>query len=92
MFKTLLIICIYISISFSQFNWGENGLPIRQGDHIEWQRTGDISNDGTMIIAWSDTRNSIRDIFVQKIDSNGNYLWQEGGAVVVDHEGRQEAP
>ena len=92
MYKILLITSMFITVLFCQFGWEDNGLPIRQGDHIEWQRTGDISNDGTMIIAWSDTRNSIRDIFVQKIDSSGNYLWDENGTVVVDFEGRQEDP
>ena len=54
--------------------------------------SGDVSEDGSMIIAWSDTRNAIRDIYAQKIDSDGNYLWGEGGAVVADFEGRQEDP
>ena len=42
--------------------------------------------------AWTDTRNSIRDIYAQKIDSNGDYLWGDDGAVVVDVDGRQEDP
>ena len=92
MVYSILIAIANISLVFSQFNWQEGGLPIRQGVHIEWQRTGDISEDGSMIIAWSDTRNAIRDIYVQKIDSNGNYLWDDGGTVVVDFDGRQEDP
>ena len=72
---------------FSQFNWQDGGLPLRQGVHIEWQRTGVITSDGAMIMAWSDTRNSIRDIYAQKIDSDGSFLWDDGGTVVVDVDG-----
>ena len=87
---------LFSLISFTtllaQYDWQENGLPLRQGVHIEWQRSGIIASDGSMIMTWSDTRNSIRDIYAQKIDSNGNSLWAEGGSVVVDVDGRQEDP
>lgn len=88
----LLLIIVHCSLIFSQFNWRENGLPFRQGEHIEWQRTGDIASDGSLIISWSDTRNGIRDLYAQKIDSQGNYLWGADGAIVSDFGGRQEDP
>ena len=92
MYKILFTLVVFVSILFSQFNWQDGGLPLRQGAHIEWQRTGAIANDGSMLITWSDTRNSIRDIYAQKIDSDGNFLWDENGSVVVDVDGRQEDP
>ena len=92
MINFLTIILLSTSFIFSQFNWQDGGLPIRQGVHIEWQRTGDITSDGGIIISWSDTRNAIRDIYAQKINSSGDYLWDDEGSVVVDCDGRQEDP
>ena len=92
MYIILFSLIASISMLFSQFNWQDGGLPLRQGVHIEWQRSGIITSDGSMIMTWSDTRNSIRDIYAQKIDSNGNFLWGESGRVVVDVAGRQEDP
>ena len=45
-----------------------------------------------MIFAWSDTRYGGRDIYVQKVDVNGNPLWGEEGSPVVLEDGRQEDP
>ena len=91
--KFLLInIFLMASLAFGQFDWPDNGAPIRQGLHIEWQRTGDANSDGSMIYAWSDCRNGIRDVIAQKIDVDGNNLWGENGVVVVKAEGRQEDP
>ena len=60
------------SLSFAQFDWKDEGAAIRQGLHIEWQRTGDSNGDGTIIYAWSDCRNNgVRDIIVQKVDADG---------------------
>ncbi|MEE2858790.1 MAG: hypothetical protein VX820_03635 [Candidatus Neomarinimicrobiota bacterium] len=90
--KHLICFIIFLSISHTQFDWQEGGAPIRQGLHIEWQRTGDANSDGTMIYAWSDCRNGIRDIIAQKIDKDGNNMWGENGVVLVTANGRQEDP
>lgn len=83
---------LFIAIGFGQFDWSEDGVPARQGVHIEWQRTGDVGNNGEMIFCWSDTRSGGRDIYANKIDKNGNSLWSEDGVVVASAEGRQEDP
>jgi len=86
------ILLIFTTFLFSQFDWQENGVPVRQGIHIEWQRTGDVGNDGEMIFAWSDTRYGGRDIYIQKVDVNGNAMWGSEGLPVVLEDGRQEDP
>ena len=42
---------IFFSFIFSQFDWINGGAPIRQGQHIEWQRTAGDGNDGEIIFA-----------------------------------------
>ena len=69
MFKKFLFIQFLLTVTFAQFDWIDDGVPVRQGVHIEWQRTGDANADGTMIYAWSDCRNGVRDVVVQKVDS-----------------------
>ncbi len=83
---------ILVSFLFSQFDWDDNGSALRQGYHIEWQRTADVGNSGEVIFAWSDTRDGGRDIYGKKIDQNGNDLWDPDGQIIVKAEGRQEDP
>ena len=80
--RYLFYYTLFFTFNFAQndFNWQTNGAPIRQGLHIEWQRTGDADADGTMIYAWSDCRNGVRDVIVQKVDADGNKT-----AVVLDY-------
>jgi hypothetical protein len=90
--KFMLYVYILFNLSYGQFNWQNDGASIRQGLHIEWQRTGDANSDGSMIYAWSDCRSGVRDVIVQKVDVNGNNLWGEYGVVAVNSSGRQEDP
>ena len=88
-----IICCLLLSsFTFSQFDWDNDGAATRQGLHIEWQRTGDANSDGSMIYAWSDCRNGVRDVVAQKVDANGNNLWGDNGVVAVNASGRQEDP
>jgi hypothetical protein len=88
----LINFLLLFSFNFAQFNWQNDGAPVRQGLHIEWQRTGDANSDGSMIYAWSDCRNGVRDVIAQKVDINGNTEWGDYGVVAVNAPGRQEDP
>ncbi len=87
-----IYVLILVSFSFSQFNWSDDGISIRQGYHIEWQRTSDVGDNGEIIFAWSDTRIGDRDVYAKKIDINGNDLWGPDGIAVINAFGRQEDP
>ena len=90
--KRIIPIFIIFNFLFCQFDWIDDGAPIRQGQHIEWQRTAGDGLDGEVIFAWSDTRDSMRDVYVQKFDINGNKMWGENGIAVTTAYGRQEDP
>ncbi|MBT3951030.1 MAG: hypothetical protein HOF36_08230, partial [Candidatus Marinimicrobia bacterium] len=57
-----LLLTVGSVFAAGEFEWIENGVPVRQGVHIEWQRTGDAGASGEMIFGWSDTRTGDRDI------------------------------
>ena len=90
--KYNILLFTIFTLIFAQYDWQDNGVSVRQGIHIEWQRTGDNGNDGEMIFAWSDTRYGGRDIYAQKVDVNGNPMWGSEGSPVVLGPGRQEDP
>jgi hypothetical protein len=91
--KIFYILFIIPSLMIGQeMLWQENGIPIRQGVHIEWQRTLCSGEPGNMIFVWSDTRYGSRNVFAQKIDSTGALLWGSEGTPVTNLPGRQEDP
>lgn len=87
-----LFLFLIFNLGLAQFDWVDGGAPIRQGQHIEWQRSAGDGQIGEIIFAWSDTRDSMRDVYVQKIDAQGNKLWGEKGIAVTTAYGRQEDP
>jgi hypothetical protein len=50
------------------------------GDQVQAVLAGDGS--GGAFVAWQDTRGPDIDIYVQRIDHDGNTIWTDGGAVV----------
>lgn len=70
----------------------KDGLPLRQGYHIEWFRSSSTDANGNMCVVWSDTRLGDRDIWAQLIGPDGTHLWDEGGVLVVQEYSRQEDP
>ena len=85
-----ILFIILSSIGGQEMIWQENGIPIRQGVHIEWQRTLCPGEPGNLIFVWSDTRYGSRNVFAQKVDSTGALLWGTGGSAVTNLPGRQK--
>ena len=49
MVSRVVFVFLLISTVFSQFDWIDGGAPIRQGQHIEWQRTAGSGDPGEII-------------------------------------------
>jgi hypothetical protein len=47
---------------------------------------------GGVIITWWDRRDLDGDIYAQRIDPDGNFLWAESGAVISAAKGNQQDP
>lgn len=66
--------------------WGNNGLMICNANYL--QRTPVIVSDGFggAIIAWLDLRDypAYDAIYAQRINKNGNILWQQNGIQILD--------
>ncbi len=77
---------------FWQYGNSYNGIPLRQGYHIEWARAGALDADGNFCFVWSDCRLQERDVYAQKYAPDGTRLWDEGGKLVVHASVRQEDP
>ena len=69
------------------FLWGDN-IGICVGDGIQENPRITKASDQGAIIAWEDGRNDsfFKDIYAQKIDINGNLLWQpEGNPICIEN-------
>lgn len=64
--------------------WRKNGISVcnATGDQEEPQVCSD--GNGGAIITWQDWRDGNLDIYAQRINSNGDKLWQENGTVICN--------
>ena len=76
LFFTLMLFPILL---FSQTQWQDNGIPIRSAENLRWFGDTVELADGSVVVLWRDTRDEDFQIFAQRIDVNGNPLWEAGG-------------
>ncbi len=72
----MLVIFVLPILLNGQAVWDQSGIPIRQGDNINWKRNA-VKFDQELIYIWTDCRRGDHDIWAQKIDNQGNKLWDE---------------
>ncbi len=73
-------------------NWTVNGIVITNaiGDQTNSQLVSD--GLGGAIITWEDERGGSKDIFAQRIDFEGQTLWNTNGTVICNATGYQDMP
>ncbi len=94
-----LVTCFLASSIYSQDyrRWEPtDGVAVRQGDHLQWYRTGAYQTEGEFAgeaaLVWSDCRNGDRGVYMQVFDAEGEPKFAENGLQVVDGPDRQEDP
>ncbi len=91
--KIVLFTLIFIPFFlFSQIQWQNNGMPVYCGENVNWTGTTINSDDGNMVMIWSDSRNGDRGIFAQKVTPDGTFLWGETGLEINDDLDTQHYP
>ncbi|TFF98425.1 MAG: hypothetical protein EU547_01565 [Promethearchaeota archaeon] len=80
--------------ALSSSEWAPNGTTIctSEGNQLNTQLISD--GNGGAIITWVDERNPLseEDIYAQKINSEGETLWEHNGTIICNNEDRQISP
>ncbi len=76
----LILLCL-AAVPLSATPLWENNLKVRSSTALEWnQASARISGNGFLAV-WSDTHADTRDIYVQRVNGQGNPVWAEPRAV-----------
>ncbi len=63
--------------------WGDEGIEVVNADYSQGSPKALPTDDNSVIIVWRDWRNpDIPELRIQKIDSNGNFLWGNEGIIL----------
>lgn|GEM_PF-3101107 len=83
--RAQLILAVLLAASVSEARYDlwpvPNGLPVREGVHIEWNEALVVGLNG-YYTAWSESRDGELDVFVQGFSADGTALWSDGGIQV----------
>jgi hypothetical protein len=78
--------------STGEISWEPNGVRVCAASE-EQQSPRIISDDSRgVIITWADARNWTKDIYAQRLDSNGEPLWTADGVPICLAPGEQDLP
>ena len=75
--------------------WTTNGIPINTANNTQGEPRIVSDGVGGAIIVWKDERNLLttgKDIYAQRIDSNGNFLWDPDGVPISTVDDDQVSP
>lgn len=74
--KRCLFFLLILSCSLAAVDtvWPEN-LKVRSSRAVEWKEAGLATPDGGLIFVWTDNLADDRDLYAQKVDPQGNQVW-----------------
>ena len=64
--------------------WGRQGKPICTAPGWQYAPRITIDGEGGFVAAWHDTRNDARDVYAQRVDKYGNFLWDINGIPIIN--------
>jgi hypothetical protein len=68
--------------------WGEKGVPIALIPQTQYAPQIISWKNGSVIIAWEDYRSAKHyELYIQKLDKNGNPVWSENGLKILSKDG-----
>jgi hypothetical protein len=72
--------------------WLNNGIPVCDyiGDQLNFDMVED--GEGGVIFVWQDNRDTTNQIYMQRIDSSGNYKWTANGVRICSTDFEQTFP
>ena len=70
--------------------WTKDGLPVCTEPRDQYNPNMVSDGAGGVIITWWDKREIYGDIYAQRIDADGDFLWVEGGAAICIAKGNQQ--
>ncbi|MGB3478108.1 MAG: hypothetical protein WBB67_02995 [bacterium] len=69
--------------------WPVNGILIYDSDSTQVDPWICHDGSGGVYYAWDDNRNGNYDVYMQRVDSTGNLLWNPQGIIICDVQGHQ---
>jgi hypothetical protein len=75
----LIMIFTFPMILTGQVQWQDDGVPLRSAENLRWFGDTVELEDGSVVALWRDTRSENYQIYAQRLDENGNALWDEEG-------------
>ena len=88
-YAALLSLIVGFSSAYAQEDprlWDTDGVAVRQGTHLEWQRQTAMHDNGSICVVWSDTQFGQRAVYFQIISSDGTLLLEDQGRLAVQSE------
>lgn len=70
--------------SQGQRMWQEGGVPVCTASQIQIGLNMEPDGDGGAYVIWGDSRNPSKDLYAQRLGSNGNALWEANGIPVAN--------
>ena len=89
------LFCILISsfyVNSTSTAWVNNGTPICTAPENKYDVGICPDGNGGAYIVWADNRNGNPDIYLQRVDREGNPLWVSNGIAVCNHSADQARP
>jgi hypothetical protein len=72
--------------------WTKNGIIVCNANGSQYNPNMVSDDDGGVILTWWDERDVSADIYAQRINTNGKFLWVKNGAAICTAEGGQQDP
>ncbi len=72
--------------------WQETGIPICTADGIQKNAAVVSDGDGGIIVVWRDERDIYSDLYSQRIQADGTFLWDKDGIPICIVGGHQDSP